>query len=354
MLASLGAALTVGAVALLVLAVGTAPAGNRGPTPTLDTFPGPVEINYGENVGYTAKLLNAQSSTYTHLIYHHKVPTTLIAGAATPARLIYSSCEPGRTSWPAFAAGDYYACPELSQLASGATAAVLLVWRAPGTPIQGDNVTCNAATDCSLQSSGYWTIKEGTGNQGSNGPDTFPGPNDPPLTATTPLLGAAPDLQKARGYVLNACGTGSSLETSVVTPVGPSNKVFTKVCAPSVPGAGINNGLTPGLIIQIDETPGPITEDARICIPAPGDQTQQCSNQNYSPWVFTPTKATFSFTIDNTTLPKGEKIDKVLHRTAPTGSFDDVTGSCTITISNPTKTTFVSCLSDRNGDWRFG
>jgi hypothetical protein len=350
-LASTIGALVAGAV--LLLAVGTAPAGNRSPTVTLDSFPGPTEINYGENVGYTAKLVNSQSSNFTHLIYHHRVPTTLIGGVATPATLIYSSCEPGRTTWPTLAAGDIYACPELSQLGSGQTAAVLLVWGAPGKPVQGDNVTCGGATDCSLTSSAYWTMKEGTGNPGSSGPDTFPGPNDPPLTATTALLGAAPDLTKARGYVLNACSGSSSLETSVVTPVGPSNKLFTKVCAPTVPGPGINNGLTPGLIIQINETPGPITEDANICIPAPGDQAQQCSNQNYTPWTFSP-RATFDFTIDNTTLPKNETIDKVFHRTSASGPFVDVTADCKITLDKKAKTTNVSCQAAQNGDWRYG
>ena len=122
------------------------------------------------------------------------------------------------------------------------------------------------------------SIKEGTGKPGLSGPDTFP-PLNQPLSVTTNLLGGTPDLTKARGFVLDACATGTSLETSTSVPVGPTNKVHTEICACCrVP----NQVLHPGLIVQIDETstaplpPGlasRITEAALICMPAPPSVT---------------------------------------------------------------------------------
>jgi hypothetical protein len=337
------------ALATLVFGVTSAPAGNRDPVRTLVETPGPAEISYGENVGYTATLFNNQSSTFTKVIYRHLVPTTKLGGVSTPASLVYSSCEPGRTSWPAFAAGSWYACPELSQLPSGASTSVLLVWKAPGIPTAGDGVSCGAVNDCVLGSRGEFTIKEGTGNPGSSGPDTFAvGPVE------TPLYAASTDLTKARGYVLNACSTGSSLETSVVTPVGPGNKLYTKVCASTVPGATgtTGNPLDPGLVVEIEEKAGgPITEDVTICIPVPGDT---CADvPPYTPWTFTP-KASFTFTIDIKSLPRGEKVDRILHDDGSGTGFVDVTADCTINVINSQKIAIVTCASSKNGEWRFG
>jgi hypothetical protein len=195
-----------------------------------------------------------------------------------------------------------------------------------------------------LESSGEWTIKEGTGNPGSAGPDTFPAG-----TISTPLYSGSADLTKARGYVLRSCSGGSSLETSIVTPVGPSNKLYTRVCASTVPGSG-TSPLDPGLIVEIEEKAGgPITEDVSICIPQPG---QTCAGP-YTPWTFSP-KASFSFTIDNRTLPPGEKVDKVFHDDDGNGTFDTVTGDCTIKIVNSQKITNVTCSASQNGSWRFG
>ena len=345
----------IGAAALGV-AVSEAPAGNRGPAPTLVEFPGPEQVTFGENVAYTASLPNDQSSNFTHVIYRHRVPTT---GPGAAATLIYASCDPTRTNWVPDSDG-FYSCPEMAQVPAGTTAKVLLVFRTPGNPNgMGDNVTCDATNNCLLASNGYWIIKEGTGKPGSSGPDTFP-PLDKPLTVTTDLLGAAPDLSKARGYIMDECATGSSLATSTSVPVGPSNRLATTVCATSVPGIGVP--LHPGLLLHLDEKGGGvppglgkrITETSFVCIPAPpdDDNTGMCpadpnyGNQTYEPWSFDD-PATFTFTIDNTTLPNGEKIDQVAHN----GVI--VTG-CTITIDNKTKTTKVTCKAPVNGWWDFG
>lgn len=331
-------------VTLFVIGTSTVTAGNRAPVRTLVATPGPSEINYGENVGYTASLTNSQSSTFTKVVYRHLVPTTTLGGASQASTLAYSSCEPTRTSWPTFAPGSWYACPELAQLRAGETAKVLLVWKAPGLPAQGDGIACGATNSCSLTSRGEWTIKEGTGKPGSAGPDTFA--VDP---IATPLYAASTDLTRARGYVLGACSSGSSLETSVLTPVGPSNRVYTQVCVPNVPGV-TSNPLDPGLVVQIDEKlGGPLTEDVDVCVPVPGNT---CGG-DYEPWEFTPS-ATFRFTIDNTTLPLHENVDVVLHDDDGDGAFDVVTDDCTITVPNTQSITVVTCTASRNGSWRFG
>ncbi len=185
--------------------MGTAPAGNRDPSPTLFAFPGPDEINYGENVGYTATLENKQSSTFTHVIYHHKVPTTTSRRRARGRRpgLCELRAGPPHDNWDDFAPNEFYACPERT-INAGGSASVLTVWRSPGTPIKGDGVTCDslqtppnpAVNDCKLTSSAYWTLKEGTGKPGSAGPDTFPKDLGVGNQKVTGLLGAAPDLKR--------------------------------------------------------------------------------------------------------------------------------------------------------------
>jgi hypothetical protein len=67
-------------VCLLVIGTATAPAGNRDPVSVLVPTPGPAEINYGESVGYSASLTNTQSSTFTKVIYRHRVPPSVVVG----------------------------------------------------------------------------------------------------------------------------------------------------------------------------------------------------------------------------------------------------------------------------------
>ena len=95
---------------------------------------------------------------------------------------------------------------------------------------------------------------------------------------------------------------------------------------------------------------------AFICIPAPGTLASQnaCptdpAGTGYTPWSFddpsTPNvheTAGFSFTIDNTLLPNGDKVDQVVHNGV------DVTSACTIDIVNSDKTTIVACKASTNG-----
>jgi hypothetical protein len=322
---SIAVALTLGGAAALLLAVGNAPAGNRNPAPTLVGFPGPSEVTYAQNVAYKATLPNEQSSSFTHVNFHNPIPTTLSGTQTLKATLKYASCAGTLTA-------TEYVCNEVT-VPSGQTATVTIVWQ---TPQSGSSTNCPSATPVCMANQAFWTIKEGTGKPGSSGPDTFP----TPVVATSLLL--VPNPAKAGGYALDACtnpATQKSLETNPA--VGPANKLATKICASTIPG----QNLDPGIAIEIAEGPGSgITETATICIPAPG---QKCETPGYTPWVFSP-RATFTFLIDNTTLPNGEKVDKVFHDNV------DVTGDCTITISNPTKTTTVACKASINGKWGFG
>lgn len=381
-IAALAALVGLLGAAALGVAVGEAPAGNRDPDPELFEFPGPEAVSFGENVAYTATLLNDQSSNFTHVAYRHKRPTT---GPGATATLIYASCDPNRTSWVPDSDG-FYTCSEIAQLPAGATARILLVFRTPGTPDgAGDNVTCDATNNCVLTSNGYWIIKEGTGKPGSSGPDTFPPVDGPPLTVTTDLLGATPDLTKARGYILTRCTTGTSLETSTSIPVGAGNVLATEVCAPSLPGT-TNFPLNPGLLTHLDELPktaplpvprdfaSRITEVAFICMPDPvvdfdpDDPFGNCPatpgyfNVGYDPWSFdTPEpgiqQGTFTFTIDNTTLPKGEKIDAVYHNgvLVPFCSASPGADPCVVSIvvNNKLKITVVTVRSSEQGGWDF-
>ena len=352
------AGVLVGAVVIGVLAA-NAPANNRDPIPTLAVLPGLEQMSYGENVAYRATLENVQNSMYTKVVFQQKVPTTTLGGDVLEAELLYASCAADPWSPGAPDAAGYFRCPELSQLPARQTATVVLVWRTPGLALQGDFVGCDGpgagtpTNDCKLTTSGYWTMKEGTGNPGSSGPDTFP-PLEGQVPYQTDLFGAAPDLSKARGYAVETCLDSSSLRTSASSgtkPVGPGNPLFTDVCAPTLP----NELLDPGLLIQIDESQiGPdnkgLTNTISICIPSPGAECDGDGDTG-QPWPFQP-RATFFFVIDNTTMPPGKKVTKVFHDGVLTTSDPNV--DCTITIINNKKITEVTCSSKFNGRWDFG
>jgi hypothetical protein len=322
-LATLVALIAVLAIAVLVVVTATAPAGNRAPTPTLVGVPGPGEVTYGQNVAYTATLPNAQSSTFTHVQFHNPIPTTVSNGQTLNATFMYASCAGTLTA-------TEFVCDEIT-VPAGQTARVTIVWKTPNAGESSPGCEC-------MTNSSFWTMKEGTGNPRSSGPDTFPSP-----TVSTSLL-VVPDPIKAGGYALGAC-TNPATQTSLATnqTVGAANPLATKVCASTVP----NQLFDPGLVIEIDEGIGPhnlgVTQTSTICIPAPGGT---CA-PGYEPWPFSP-PATLTFVIANGTLPKGEKIDVVLHDGV------DVTASCTIAVVNKTKTTIVTCSAAEQGGWDFG
>ena len=149
-IASIVAVLALSAAGLLVMAVGTAPAGNRDPVSKLEAKPGPTAVTFGQNVALTASLENVQKSTFTDLRFTFPIPAGSTFGMTDcPQHQIV----PGSPST--------FVCDWGHQLRSGQTATVLFVIRVP------------ASGPSTLTTAGTWSIKEGSQNKGG-GPDTFP------------------------------------------------------------------------------------------------------------------------------------------------------------------------------------
>jgi uncharacterized repeat protein (TIGR01451 family) len=331
------AALAVGGALAVVAA--DAPANNRNPSAVLSGLPGPTTVTYGKNIAYTATFENTGKSMFTKVRFSNPIPTTTLGGTTYPATFKYASC-PGTLTATAFV------CDEIPQLGPGEEARVRIVW---GTPsVDGSTSTGCQLSDACLTNFVVWSIKEGTGKEGSAGPDTFVS-----NTVETSLL-VVPDATKAGGYPLSACTDPASQVTLQTNPsVGPANPIATKVCAPQMPQGDVFN---PGLVVVIEEGPrGPnepgVTEVSEICMPQPGET---CPSTTRFPFD-SAAPATFTFTIANSTLPKGTKITKVFHdgllvSTDP-AVFPHVES---IRIDTRTKTTTVVVKALENGRWGFG
>jgi hypothetical protein len=322
------------AVAVFGVASSSAPAGNRNPVVQLVAVPGPSEVTYGKNVAYSASIVNTGNSNFTKLQFADKIPTTIVNGSPVQATLKYASCQGALTA-------TEFVCNEIT-LVAGATAKVTIVW---ATPPAGASSDCPTSTPSCMTNSGVWSIKEGTGNPGSSGPDTFPvGP------VVTSLL-VVPDQRKAGGYPITACTSPSNslLETF---PVGTGNPLQTKVCSTSLP---VGDSLNPGLATAINERdrtasdPG-VTQVSDICIAAPNND---CA-PGYTPFV-SPTFSFFSFVIDNTTLLNNETIDQVFEDGALVSSNQTADPHVvSITVDKKKKITTVIVASKTNGGWAFG
>jgi hypothetical protein len=331
-----GIALVAAAGAALVgIGVGQAPAGNRDAVVQLVGVPGPDHVTYGESVASAASILNPGTSTYTHVTFHNPIPTTIVDGAPVQATFKEASCQGVLTA-------TEFVCDEVAQVMPGQTATVTVVWQ---TPSAGSSANCPASTPTCMTNSAYWTIKEGEGNPGSAGPDTFfMGP------VVTALL--VPGASSAGAYALSACSDPGTPTLETDPDLGPGNPLSTAVCASSLP---VGDPFNPGLAVSIDERnhtpsdPG-VTQVSEICIPAPG---AACSDPGYAPWVFSPF-ATFSFEIDNRSLPKGYKITKVFHDGVPV-PFDPSADPhvVSITVDHKNKITNAVVEGSTNGHWTF-
>jgi len=321
----LGLVGSIAAAAVAIVAT-TAPAGNRDPVPTLIGFPGPGEVTYGQNVAYTSTLPNLQSSTFTHVQFHNPIPTTVSSGQTLNATFKYASCQGTLTA-------TEFVCNEIT-VPAGQTARVTIVWQ---TPPAGSSTNCPPTTPNCMAGSATWTIKEGTGNPGSAGPDTFPAP----AVFTSLLL--VPDPTKAGGYALQTCSNVSNPNLATNQAVGTTNALATAVCASSLPPG---DPFNPGLTIEIDEGPGSgpgFTESAEICIPKPN---KTCPASPADSFVFSPA-ATFTFVIPFVAVPAGEKVDLAFHDGLPYSG-------CTFAKINKDKIWTVTCPATTNGSWRFG
>lgn len=223
----------------LAVVAGESPANNRNPSTVLRGHPGPTAVTYGKNIAYTATLENTGTSMFTKVVFSNPIPTTTLNGTTYPATFKYASC-PGTLTATAFV------CEEIAQLGSGETARVTIVWGAP-TAEGSSSAGCQLSSAC-LTNRVVWTIKEGTGKEGSAGPDTFVS-----NTVETQLL-VVPDATKAGGYPLSACTDPASQTTLQTNPsVGLGNPLATRVCAPTMPQG---DPFNPGLVVVIEEAPG--------------------------------------------------------------------------------------------------
>lgn len=337
------ALLTAGAMLFLVLAVGTAPAGNRDPVSSLAAIPGPAEVTRGQAVALTATFENRQKSTFTDVRFVLALP----AGAT----LVSTDC----ASWQV--AGSQFTCRWGHQLPAGKTATVVLV------------VTTPTSGMSPLALTGTWTIKEGP--QGSGAPDTF-------HTNTVAIALLAPhDPGKVGGFVTTTCTSPAgtpTIATPTIAPLGgPGGPLSTSVCAPNLP-----TGPVTGIAASIEERartaaePG-VSQVSEICLPALG---ATCAG---TPFQFSP-RATFTFVIDNTSLPQQcgsstphgdgggasctlRHITTVFHTTS-TGAWEHVPKCLGTAPADPcytgidfdgtTNATTVTVSSSENGRWNFG
>jgi uncharacterized repeat protein (TIGR01451 family) len=342
---SLLVAFGVVATALLVVAVGTAPAGNRNPTSSLAAVPGPAEVTSGQSVSLTASLANTRKSTFTHVRFLMSLPagTTLVSTSCADAQVVGGS--------PA-----QFICNWGPQLGPGQTATVVVVLRTP------------ASGPSTLSLQGTWTIKEGDRDDGNRSRDdddsTFP------TNRVDVTLLAANDPRKASGFATTVC-TNPDTPTLATNPsLGQGNPLATSICAPDLPTESVT-GIVAGIAERDHQSGDPgISQVSDICLPAPGFP---CGGQAFhfgSP-------ATFTFALDNTALPpvchshfattsagdqygggddcKLRQITKVFHdgaRVSTSSSADPRVVS--IAFDRWQKTTTVVVKSSKNGRWDFG
>jgi hypothetical protein len=356
---------------VLGVAATSAPAGNRDPDVSLVAVPGPSEVTFGENVAYSARLVNNGSSMFTHVSFSMRAPSTEVRGETeySPGP-VYVSCDTDGNLEGWDPTTHTYTCPGFGQVPSDplgeSPVRVTLVWPTPSVE-DPEDLVCDepAVTSCVLVADGEWKIKE-----------SQPGDNDTFAVSEESELLVQPDPGKAAGYAVDECANATT-DASVVTndDVGLGNKVATAVCATSVPASDLQNPgdavFDPGLVIQIDEsgtTPLPpgltrITETSFICIPEPGATcpTPGYGAAGYDPWSFDDPDtldevemATFTFVIDNNQLPKGEKIDKVFHNGVLLPSPSDPAVVAKIAVNNKLKITTVTVESPTQGGWDFG
>ena len=350
-IASSAAILILGMIAVLVMAVASAPAANRDADFSFADFPGPGEVTFGKNVSYRASLFNdpeAGNSTFTHIRFSMTRPVTTVAGVPRYADLVYSSCESapyaGLTS-------TEYSCPETARLGPGAPKLeVTVVWQTPGPqsapPVAPTACQSNApVTNCVLETTGTWSIKES--NNTTPSPDTFA------IDEATTLL-VQPNPQTAGGYALTTIAAANCTTDSanLVTNlnVGQGNKIATAVCVSDKPA---NNVLNPGLAIEIveqaGETGGGFTDTSTICIPNP-DLDCPVADEELDSFPFpADNPATFIFRIPEIGFPKGEKLDVAYHNGSEYTDF-----ACTFVREGKTKIWTVTCPATSNGEWRFG
>jgi hypothetical protein len=345
----LGSTIAIGvAVTVFGYMAGSAPAGNRNPPSSFAAFPGPSKITFGKNVAYKSSLANISTSTYKRVSFIQTIPSVKLSDDSTIefADLVYSSCEPNGPPYSGLTATSY-ACPTIDTFPPGSSQSYTLVWKSKSTLPPG--ATCKT-NPCELTTTGTWLIKEGLKNSGGN--DTFA------IPATTTLLDV-PDPAQAGAYAIKACTDASDPTLFTNKVLTDTNKGYTSVCVPQVPGLP----LDPGSVVTINEyndtnanDPG-FTEIHQVCIAAAG---LTCPNDQNPAQFPIANRPTFVFVFNNRAY-KGRPISQMFREIHPASgdSFWQPVSSnpadpyyCL--LSKGSDITTATCQGTTNSHWRGG
>ena len=313
------AAAALAAVAALSLA--TQAGGVTSAEAEQSTLPGLDEVTYGGIAAFSLRIKNTGGVTLKNVTLRNAIPTTDDGGGPQQAVFQSASCQGTLTA-------TEFSCIATDRLRPGDSVAVTVAWK---TPSGGSSTGCDVAP-C-FTNSAFW--------QAGPGPTTFG--MDP---ASAALL-SGDDPSKAATYAISACTDPSSPTLATDPDVDADNPLATSVCAPSLPANA------PGLVTAIEERdseesdPG-TTQVSEICLPSPGTECDA------SPFVFSPF-ATFTFVIDNGSLPEGDEIDTVYHDGAVVSRSRKADPHVVIIKNERFKgITLVVVRSSTNGSWTFG
>jgi uncharacterized repeat protein (TIGR01451 family) len=290
----------------------------------MTVVPGLDEVTYGQNAAYVATIVNTGSITLKNVTFHNPIPSTVSDGEPQPAAFQSSSCTGTLTE-------TEFVCGAVERLHPDESLTVTIAWK---TPEAGSSPDCPEETTC-MTNSAFWTASS----------STYPmGP-----VATT-LLSEGDD-SKAATYALTVCTDPSSPTVATNQAVGPGNPLASAVCASSLP---VDDPLHPGLVTSVEELPklpsepGIAPEASDICAPAPGFECGE------TPFVFSPL-ATFTFVIQNASLPPGSRITSVYHDgVLVSKSKRAVPRVVRIKNEKFKGITTITVLSPTNGRWTFG
>lgn len=316
-------AAAVGVAALAMFGLATPAPGSTSAEAELRALPGLDAVTYGQTAAYSARIENTGGVTLKNVTLRNPIPFTEVDGQPQPATFQAAGCNGTLSS-------TEFSCVVTDRLRPGDSVAVTIAWK---TPTDGTSPDCTTEGPC-MTNSAFWQA-------GPGGPKTFG--MDPVSTA----LLSGDDPSKAATYAIAACTDPSNPTLATDPDVDLDNPLATSVCASSLPASA------PGLVTSIEEReseesdPG-ITQVSDICLPSPGTECDA------SPFVFAPL-ATFTFVIDNASLPEGEEIDTVYHDGVVV-SKSRRADPRVIKIKNESfkGITTVVVLSSTNGSWTFG
>ncbi len=311
-------AVGVGVAALAMFGLATPAPGSTSAVAELQTLPGLGEVTYGQLAAYSARIQNTGSVTLKNVTLRNPIPFTKVDGQTRPATFQTAGCSGTLTA-------TEFSCVVTDRLRPGESVAVTIAWK---TPSEGTSPDCDV--DPCLTNTAFWQASAKTFAM---------------APASTGLL-SGDDPSKAATYTIAPCTDESSPTLATDQNIGPGNPLATSVCAPNLPANA------PGLVTSIEEREGEesdpgITQVSEICLPSPGTECDE------SPFVFS-TLATFTFLIDNASLPSGEEVDTVFHDGVVVSKNRKADPHVVIIKNERFKgRTIVVVKSSTNGSWTF-